>query len=72
VAVNEQGFAAGIVCVVGLSDKDNDALLWLEVLPQYRGQGIGKALLLWAKGQTRDDLVIKSVPTAAGFYLRHA
>lgn len=59
---------AGIVCVVHLSDSDQDALLWLEVLPRYRRRGYGRALLRWAQTQTVQPLVIKSVPGAVGFY----
>lgn len=69
VVVNAQGCVMGIVSVVSLSDSEGDALLWLEVLPHYRKRGMGRALLSWARGQTRQNLVIKSVPTAAGFYL---
>ncbi len=62
------GKAVGIACVVALSDQPQDALLWLEVLPSYRHRGAGTALLEWAHAQTAGALLIKSVPSAAGFY----
>lgn len=68
VATTDDGAIAGIVCVVNLHDRDNDALLWLEVLPHYRRNGIGTALLLWAQAQTQRELVIKSVSGAFPFY----
>lgn len=69
VAVTDQGTIAGIACVVRLDDQDADALLWLEVLPQYRNQGYGRALLAWAREQRPDALVIQSVSSASGFYV---
>jgi GNAT superfamily N-acetyltransferase len=68
IAVNDQGHVAGIACTVCLDDQEANALLWLEVLPQYRRQGYGRALLAWAREQEPDALVIKSVGSAVGFY----
>ncbi len=68
VAVNEQGSAMGIACVVHLSDTGDDALLWLEVLPTYRRLGVGQALLRWVYRQIPHPLVIHSTPSAAPFY----
>jgi GNAT superfamily N-acetyltransferase len=67
-AVDAQGYVAGIVCVMNLSDTAHHGLLWLEVLPKYQQCGVGKALLRWAQGQSHQALVIRSVPRAAGFY----
>ncbi len=71
VATNDRGKVVGIVCVVDLSDDDQDALLWLEVLPQEQRQGVGDMLFVWARAQTQRDLVIKSVASAKGFYQRY-
>lgn len=49
IAVTDQGHVAGIACTVCLDDQEANALLWLEVLPQYRRQGFGRALLAWAR-----------------------
>jgi GNAT superfamily N-acetyltransferase len=71
VAIDDQGHAMGIVCVVRLSDRQQQALLWLEVLPQYQEQGIGSKLLAWAQTQAGTSMIVKSVPSANGFY-QHA
>lgn len=70
VALADDRRVAGIVCLVSLSDEPGDALLWLEVLPQYQHQGRGSALLNWAKEQSQQSLVIKSVTSAVDFYRR--
>jgi GNAT superfamily N-acetyltransferase len=68
------GQPAGIVCVVTLDDTaycGERCLYWLEVLPSFRGQGVGRALLRWAASQAEDELlVIKAVPSARLFYRR--
>lgn len=69
-ATSESGGVFGIVCVVRLNDTDADALLWIEVLPQYRGKGVGRALLAWAREQTQHSLVIRNVGEELGFSQR--
>jgi GNAT superfamily N-acetyltransferase len=66
--MDSSGTIVGIACVVTLSDTGKDALLWLEVLQAYQQRGVGKTLLKWAQKQTHQKLVIKSVPSAVGFY----
>lgn len=70
VAVADNKEVAGIVCTVHLNDSQRDALLWIEVLPHYQGQGFGKALLAWAQAQTAQPLLVRSVASAIGFYER--
>ncbi|NJP04395.1 MAG: GNAT family N-acetyltransferase [Chloroflexaceae bacterium] len=70
VAVNQQRLITGIVAVVKLSDMDRDALFWLEVRPDYRQRGYGRALLNWANQHARQPLVIRSVVGAYPFYER--
>ncbi len=67
-AVSDSGNAVGIVCVVSLCDTSDDALFWLEILPQYQNQGVGNILLTWAQAQAQRPLHIQSVPSAVGFY----
>jgi GNAT superfamily N-acetyltransferase len=67
-ALNDYGEVVGIACIVSLSDIAGDALLWLEVLPAYRRQGYGRALLTWVYHHAQDALMIKSIPGATGFY----
>jgi GNAT superfamily N-acetyltransferase len=67
-AIDDHGQVMGIVCVVSLSDLQQEALLWLEVLPQYQDQGIGSMLLSWAQAQAKTPMIIKSVASAIGFY----
>jgi len=66
---------AGIACVVTLDDgpyQGYPCLYWLEVLPSFQGQGIGRALLAWATTQTAGTaLLIAATPHAAPFYRRH-
>ena len=71
--VNNQ--PTGIACVVTLEDEPYAGyrcLYWIEVLPAFRRQGVGAALLRWAQAQVDGcPLLIRSVPTAAPFYRRH-
>jgi GNAT superfamily N-acetyltransferase len=66
---------AGIACITNLDDgryKGSQCLYWLEVLPPFQAQGIGKALLAWASAQTEgNSLAIAVTPTSAPFYRRH-
>lgn len=63
-------YAAGIACIVTLDDgpyAGADCLFWIEVLPETRGNGLGRALLSWATQQT-PRLIINPTPGAAPFY----
>jgi GNAT superfamily N-acetyltransferase len=67
------GAAVGIACVVTLDDGPYarmDCLLWLEVLPEARRKGVGRALLTWATQQS-PRLIIASTPSATLFYAAH-
>lgn len=67
----------GIASIVTLDDgfyAGWDCLLWLEVLPEARSQGIGRALLRWTIEHS-ERLIISATPGAAPFYaalLTHA
>ena len=62
--------AVGIACVAAIDAghyAGETCLYWLEVLPEARRQGIGRALLHWATAQA-DRLLIVATPGAAEFY----
>lgn len=67
-ALDETRRCVGIVCIVHVDDHDYDALFWLEVLPTHRRLGIGTQLFMWAQRQARTPLIVRSVPSARGFY----
>jgi GNAT superfamily N-acetyltransferase len=66
--------AAGVACLVTLDDglyQGQSCLYWLEVLPPFQRQGIGRALLAWAAAQVGNEpLIVASTPQAAPFYRR--
>lgn len=70
VAVSERGMVQGIAVLVPLDDVGRDGLLWLEVLPRYQRQGIGRALVQWAQAQSGGPLEVRPVRSAAAFYNR--
>ena len=61
------GRAAGVAMV----EQHGDAaeLVWLEVLPAFKGKGIGKALLAHIQG-VAEQLIISSVRGALAFYAK--
>lgn len=63
------GKVAGVAAIVSV-DTDRTCLFWIEVLPHFRGQGIGAMLVDWARSHTSRSLTIASVETAVPFYQR--
>jgi GNAT superfamily N-acetyltransferase len=62
--------AVGIACVAHIDAgryAGETCLYWIEVLPEARRQGIGRALLRWAMTQA-ERLLIMATPGAAEFY----
>jgi GNAT superfamily N-acetyltransferase len=70
VAVTDQGLPQGIIACVPLDDIGRDGLLWLEVLPYYQRQGVGRTLVQWAQERATAPLLVRSVSSAAEFYQR--
>jgi|GEM_PF-5469700 len=67
-ARQDAGTVVGIACLVPVDDAPGQqCLLWLEVRPQARGMGIGRALLAWARA-TAPHLRIDSAEAAIPFY----
>lgn len=63
------GKVAGVAAMVSIGT-DRTCLFWIEVLPLYRGQGIGAMLVAWARSHASGSLAIASVETAVPFYQR--
>jgi GNAT superfamily N-acetyltransferase len=62
--------AVGIACVAHIDAgryAGETCLYWIEVLPEARRQGVGRALLCWAMTQA-ERLLIMATPGAAEFY----
>lgn len=61
----------GVACTVTLDDGRYagwDCLFWLEVLPEARGLGIGRALLTQVLDHHGERLIISATAGAAPFY----
>lgn len=54
--------------VAGYLQYSGCTLYFLEVAPEFQGQGIGSALLAALKADTDYLIALQAVPTAIGFY----